>query len=167
MPIKHGYTHRGFAPRVYTAWLNMKRRCLNPNHESFKNYGARGITVCERWLDFKNFVDDVGEPPPKMTLERVDNSKGYEPGNVEWRSRKVQAQNTRRNRIFTVRGKTACLKELCEFFHVSYVRVRTRLDRAGWPIEAALFMPLCKGKKITLSTPPKLPSLSSTHKSSR
>lgn len=80
----------------YRAWQDMKSRCLNPKHRSYKRYGARGIAVCERWLQsFENFLEDVGKRPAgkRISLGRIGNNKGYEPGNVEWQTDKQQYVN--------------------------------------------------------------------------
>ena len=71
-------------------------RCLYPNSKQFKDYGGRGITVCQEWLRFSTFLEDVGvAPAPHLTLDRVDNNKGYEPGNVRWATRSEQSRNKR------------------------------------------------------------------------
>jgi hypothetical protein len=76
----------------------MKQRCVNPRNKAFKNYGARGISVCEKWRDsFQSFLDDVGlRPDPKLTIDRINNDGNYEPGNVRWATRSQQNLNTRR-----------------------------------------------------------------------
>lgn len=78
--VKH-YTHNLSAHPLYHTWENMRARCNNPNLDAYKWYGARGITVCERWNNFAKFVEDMGERPEGMTLDRKNNSGNYEPGN--------------------------------------------------------------------------------------
>jgi hypothetical protein len=86
-------------PPLYTAWRNMKRRCFNPSDESYHNYGGRGITVCEEWLDWVLFRDyiaaNLGPRPPGLTLDRIDNDGNYEPGNVRWATYTEQNRNRR------------------------------------------------------------------------
>ena len=98
--IKHGAAVRGKTPE-YDIWKAMKQRCANPNCKEFKDYGGRGITVCAEWAkDFGAFIASVGRRPAKgLTLDRIDNSKGYEPGNVRWATRAEQSRNRRVNKL--------------------------------------------------------------------
>lgn len=92
---EHGYARRGQVSPTYTVWANMKQRCLNPNHPRYEDYGGRGIGVCTRWLDFENFLADMGERPAGLTLERTDNDGDYDPFNCCWATYTQQSNNQR------------------------------------------------------------------------
>ena len=84
MPVKHGHGGRGKQSPTYISWHLMKQRCLNPNSPVFKWYGGKGVTVCDQWLEFVNFLEDMGERPGGYEISRLDHAKDYEPGNVMW-----------------------------------------------------------------------------------
>ena len=96
--FKHGYASRSGRHELYGAWKTMRARCNNPNFPKYKDYGARGIKVCDRWDNFANFLADVGEKPsPKHSIDRIDNNKDYEPSNVRWATPHQQGSNKRNN----------------------------------------------------------------------
>ncbi len=143
MRTTHGHSTGGKMSRTYKTWCSIIERCTNPNADNFKHYGGRGVIVCDRWLKFEPFLSDVGERPDGKTIERIDNSKGYEPGNTRWATQLEQSHNKRNNRMFTFGGITACFSEMCRHFDVPESRTRKRLE-LGWGIGDAFLKLGCK-----------------------
>jgi hypothetical protein len=106
-------THGMTKTRAYRCWQAMLQRCFNPNNKAHPNYGGRGITVCERWLSFVNFWIDMGDPPPGLTLDRIDNSGNYQPSNCRWASYAEQIHN--RRPFKRRKGRRAELAEIQKF----------------------------------------------------
>lgn len=134
--LKHGMISNS----TYKIWAAMIQRCTNPHYRYFKNYGGRGIAVCDRWLNsFEAFFQDMGERPIGLSLDRIDNSRGYFKENCRWANRKMQNRNTRRNRILTIDGVSRCLVEWSEQPSAAKKHtIRHRL-REGWPEKEAVF----------------------------
>lgn len=135
----HGHALTGKCTTEFRAWTGMLSRCYNSNRERYKNYGGRGITVCDRWLtSFENFYSDLGpKPSPQYSLDRIDNNGNYEPSNCHWATKEQQARNKSNTTLLEWEGKQVKLLELCESFGVKIATVRERLT-AGWPIKKAL-----------------------------
>lgn len=134
---RHGGTN---APE-YGCWLSMRSRCLCPSNVAAAYYSGRGITIAPCWSDFATFLADVGpRPSPEHSLDRIDNARGYEPGNVRWATKAEQGRNRRDNRLITFNGTTRCLAEWAEEMNLDEGTLFARLD-AGWPIARALTQP--------------------------
>lgn len=125
----------------YHAWSNMIGRCCNRKNRAYKNYGGRGIGVCDRWKNsFANFLKDVGLRPTKRhSLERVKNEKGYEPGNVKWALPIEQSRNTRKNVVLNHGGRSMILKDWAKEKGLSNTTLWNRLFVLGWNLDRALF----------------------------
>lgn len=128
--------------KTYLAWESMLRRCLNPSQDSYRLYGARGITVCPQWRSFPQFLQDMGECPPGLSLDREDNERGYEPGNCRWIAEDKQQRNKRTNRVLTFNGRTMCIAEWADEIGIKQKTLRARIFDHGWTIERALTEPL-------------------------
>lgn len=143
---RRGEMHGESGSRTHNVWRNIIGRCTNKNHADWNNYGGRGITVCDafrKYTEFKLYLlQTFGRVPKKgESIGRIDNSKGYEPGNLRYATPKEQCRNQRSNRIVSVNGCKMTLAEAVErFSSVSYQALSYRLDR-GWDIHVALNAP--------------------------
>lgn len=132
------------ACRTWHIWRDMRARCTNPKWWLYRYYGARGITVCDRWMaSFKNFFDDMGRRPEGMQLDRIDNSKGYGPDNCRWATRAEQQRNTRQTRHITYQGQTQCLADWAKQAGMAPNALGSRL-KLGWTMERAMTEPVRK-----------------------
>jgi hypothetical protein len=126
-------------PSEYQAWNQMRQRCCNPKDRGFRYYGGRGICVSERWQNsFEAFFADMGpKPGPGYSLDRIDNSANYEPGNCRWATRQEQARNMRSNRLLAFGGRTMTLADWAQETGIAWNCLWMRL-KYGWSVEDAL-----------------------------
>lgn len=137
--ITHGMSYTS----LYAAWHSMKSRCLNPKAQQWRNYGGRGITVCEEWLIFPSFMKDMGPSwRPGLSLNRKDNNAGYFKENCTWSTIEEQSNNTRRSHFVEYQGETRTIMEWSRHFGIGWSTIKERIRR-GWPSEK-LFTPVRK-----------------------
>lgn len=132
----------------YRAWQTMRLRCTVPTNPAYHDYGGRGITVCDRWLNsVETFVADMGpKPTPNHELDRIDNSKGYSPENCRWVTRDVNSRNRRSNHWVTWRGRRMTVIEAIELSGVNEHAAHKRLA-AGWSVEKTFETPVRRKAK--------------------
>ena len=123
--------------RLYGIWSAMHSRCYNEDHPEYLRYGARGITVCDRWFKLETFAEDMGLPATGMSLDRIDNDSNYSPENCKWSTAEEQARNRRSNKLLEYRGKQQTMIEWCEELNLDYNSVQLRIQR-NWGVERAL-----------------------------
>lgn len=136
---KHSHAIRGELSGTYRTWQAMHQRINNDPH-------YKGITICERWFDFENFINDMGDRPDDHTIERKDNLGDYEPSNCIWATRLVQAQNTKNTVKITIDGETHSINEWCRIKDIGYHVIKQRRAR-GMSIEEAITTPLDQSKQ--------------------
>jgi len=135
---KRAKTHGKKGTRIYRIWSGMMDRCHNPNSKDWGNYGGRGIVVCDEWHNFKNFLNDMGEPQStQMSIDRIDVNQGYTPTNCRWATAKEQQNNRSNNKIIVFNGVEKTLMQWSEEVGINFACLWMRL-RAGWTIERAL-----------------------------
>lgn len=133
--LKHGYAplYRK-QPSVYTIWKGMHKRCSNENEKAYRHYGGRGIDVCARWSGehgFENFLSDMGEPAPGMSIERTDNNADYSPDNCRWIPRGEQSKNRRYNWRVSIAGEEMTAREASRRLGLHPSAIDLRLRRRG------------------------------------
>lgn len=142
--FKHGLRKH----RLFSVWNGMKQRCFNSNWYAYKDYGGRGISVTDEWKDdflcFYHWAMNNGYRQG-LTLDRIDNSKGYSPDNCRWVTIKEQSNNRRSNRNITYKGQTKTLAQWSEELGMNFFTLRDRLNN-GWSIEKAFTQPVRRKK---------------------
>jgi len=135
----HGHTTS--RSKTYRSWTSMRGRCLNKNDPAYPRYGGRGISVCQQWGSFEQFLSDMGERPENTTLDRINVDEDYTPENCRWATSKQQSRNRRRSVNLSLNGETRCVAEWAEHLGVSENAIRKRL-LLGWSDEKTLTTPV-------------------------
>jgi len=138
--IKHGES----GTTLYHTWCGIIARCENPNHPHYKDYGGRGIKVCDEWHEYLNFKDWVNSTrkDESLTIDRIDTNGNYCPENCRWATKKEQANNRRSNLLFTYNNETHNLSEWCEILGLNYYNVHNRIYKLKWTFEKAISTPI-------------------------
>lgn len=135
-------THGMCEKKEYGVWAEMIKRCTNPNYKRYKDYGGRGISVCDRWRKFENFYADMGDRPKGTSIDRIDNDGNYNPNNCRWATNKEQCRNQRSNVMLTFQGRTLCLSDWAVVVGIGRTTIRNRLSTLNWSVEKALTTPV-------------------------
>lgn len=137
--ITHGHARKGKSSLTYKSWASMLQRCNNPRHQSFNNYGSRGITITERWNRFENFLEDMGERPAGTSLERRNNDFGYFKENCKWDTRAAQNRNHR--------GIKLTFKQACEVALRAFKGERHKPIARDFGISVVMVSSIATGRK--------------------
>lgn len=130
-------THKMWGTGTYRSWIAMMGRCANKNHHAYPYYGGRGISVCDKWHLFENFLADMGERPKETSIDRFpDNNGNYEPGNCRWATMHEQTRNKRNSVFIEFGGRNQCVADWAREIGISTSTLRYRLDK--WPLDDAL-----------------------------
>ncbi len=152
MTYKHGYACHGEYNRLYAIWSHMIDRCHNPKNPSYRNYGKRGITVCDEWKnDVNSFMEWANKNgySDNLSIDRIDNNKGYSPDNCRWADRETQGNNKRNNIILEYHGERKTITQWSKIIGISRGTLAGRYY-SGWSVEKILTEPLhnnCKQRK--------------------
>lgn len=144
---KHGHSH----DRLYNIWRTAKSRCTNPQDKDFERYGARGIVMCNEWTGSNGLENFIGWSmsngyQDNLSIDRIDNSKGYSPDNCRWVTMKKQQNNRRNNHIITYNGKSQTISQWSEELGIKHSTLLYRID-SGWSVEKALNTPVKRYNK--------------------
>lgn len=144
---RYNTKHKKCDEKLYRIWNDIKQRTGNKNNPRYADYGARGITVCAEWqndfLAFRTWALTHGYQEG-LSIDRIDNDKGYSPDNCRWTTDIQQANNKRNNHIVTYQGKSLTLAEWAKELNISYTALKQRINKLGWSIERALTTPVRK-----------------------
>lgn len=146
-PNNPKYIHGMTKSPEHGIWEGMRKRCRNETEKCYKDYGGRGIKVCERWSRFENFYADMGpRPSPKHSIDRINVDGDYEPGNCKWSTRREQSINRRTTKLITYKSVTMSPLEWAEVLGVSLSSLFSRITR-GWATEEIIEVPYVLGAK--------------------
>lgn len=141
--VESSTTHGLGNHELYGTWLQMINRCEDKSQHEYANYGGRGIAVCERWHDLRNFVADMHPRPLGLTLDRwPDNNGDYRPGNVRWATAEEQGANMRTNHLMFYLGRTQTVTQWARELGLNSGLIFSRLHKLGWSVEMALSTPV-------------------------
>jgi len=136
---KNGISKRPSYKTMLEVWTNMKNRCYREEDIGYSRYGERGIKVCDRWLTFTNFYEDMYPSYKKgLSIERIDNEGNYSRENCKWATWKEQCNNRRTNRVLSYKGQSKTLSEWAEEVGIKRGTISQRVDAYGWSVEKAL-----------------------------
>lgn len=140
----HFKTHGESDTQLYRKWNSMLRRCEDPSYHAYKNYGGRGIEVCDDWHDFTIFRDWVNETRTdiSLSLDRIDNDGNYSPDNCKWSTNQEQQNNKRNNLYFSLNDEVHTLSDWCRILNLPYSVIQSRITASGWSFEQAISTPL-------------------------
>lgn len=130
----HGHSYSG----AYGTWTNMKARCLRETSDVYSGYGGRGIKVCERWMSFENFLEDMGERPEEKTLDRIDNDGNYCKENCRWATKSEQMNNRSNSRFLEYKGEVKTMRDWAVSIGMDYNKLNSRINTLKWSVERAL-----------------------------
>lgn len=141
--MSNAKTHGDSRSRLYSIWRNIKTRCYNPNTHNYENYGGKGITLNKGWFDYNKFKEWAYSNgyEDNLTIDRVNNDKGYYPENCRWVDLKEQSRNRNISRYVTIRGHTKHAMEWCELYGMDYQTYIQRVTKLGWGDKEALETP--------------------------